>query len=69
MLIDSNEVRKRIIGVMEEIEESELNFSVYKSIMGCMQELMAVITELEAKQATNNTRHDCVEALQGLNNK
>lgn len=69
MLIDSNEIRKRIIGVMEEIEESELNFSVYKSIMGCMQELMAVITELETKQAANNVGHDYAEALQGLRDK
>lgn len=69
MLIDSNEVRKHITDVMAEIEESQLNFSVYKSMMGCMQELMAVITELEAKQATNNTRHDYIEALQGLKDR
>ncbi len=69
MLIESNTIHDRIKELMNDAEESELNFSSYKAVISCLKQLKISVAALEAAQTQKNAEQEYSDAIEGLRNR
>jgi ATP-dependent RNA circularization protein (DNA/RNA ligase family) len=69
MLIESNQMHDRITYLMNEAEDSQLNFSTYKAVIGCLKHLRSYLTEIEIMQDEKNKHSKYAELLKGTKDK
>jgi len=69
MLIESQELLKRIARMKYDIHESKAYFSQYKAAIDCIDKLEDIIADLEAQTSKNSASYAHAEALRGLHEK
>ncbi len=69
MLIDSDELMKRLARLKYDLNESKAYFSQYRAAADCIQKMEDIIADIEADTAGKNAQHKYASALEGLREK